>query len=83
MSNGTDQQMNCAAQICCDDEQTDFSKRVKALSKMIHHDLGDGPFTTEQMATWIENTFDLAGKGTLYAFKQWVITMFKAGPFPS
>lgn len=79
MSNGTDQQYNCAAQVCCDDEQTDFEKRVNALTKMITHDLGHGAYEARDVAVWIENTFDLAGKGTLYAFKQWVVTMYKAG----
>lgn len=79
MSNGTDQQMNCAGQICCADESTDQHKRIKAIVKMLHHDLGDGPYNMVEVATWIDTTFDLAGKGTLYAFKQWVVTMFKAG----
>ena len=80
MSNGTDTQMNCAASVCCDDGQGDLAKRIHALKKMLHHDLGQGPYGEDQVAEWIETTFDLAGKGTLYAFKQWVVMMYKAGP---
>lgn len=79
MSNGTDTQMNCAASICCDDEQTEQHKRIKALGKMLHHDLGEGPYAKADVARWIDETFDLAGKGTLYKFKQWVVEMWVAG----
>ena len=64
----------------------DPQKQLEALAELIvrlsakHAE----PLTMEQAMTAaraVLSTFDLAGKGTLDAFKAWVLEMYAAGPY--
>jgi hypothetical protein len=77
MSNGTDQQeYNCASQVCCDNADGDRTKRIQSWVTLLTKAMGPGPYTPEQVAEYIDDTWDVAGKGTLYAFKEWVVKTF-------
>lgn len=80
MSNGDDQQQfNCAAQVCCDADDGDRTKRIRSWETILTHALGPGPYTPVQIAEYLDDTWDVAGKGTLYAFKEWVVKVYTAG----
>lgn len=74
---GSDQQANCVMEICCGGKD---SKQVHALTEVAEHAL---PFLSHgqagQVAEWIARNWDLAPKGTLYAFKQ-AIAKYAKGP---
>jgi len=84
MSNGDDQQqVNCASGVCCNQGDGDRAKRIKSWVKLLTHALGAGPYSPEQIGEYLDETWDVAGKGTLYAFKEWVVKVYKAGtPHP-
>jgi hypothetical protein len=80
MSNGDDQQqVNCILEICCGGEGG--HKRLHAMVKMLHHDLGDGPYRGPDIATWILQRFDLAEKGTLKPFKDSIAALARGFPY--
>lgn len=80
MSNGDDtQQFNCASQVCCNNDDGDRTKRIRSWEKILTHALGAGPYTPVQIAEYLDDTWDVAGKGTLYAFKEWVVKVYTAG----
>jgi len=74
---GNDQQQNCILEVCCGGPN---SKQVKALTDVAEHAL---PFLSHEqageVAEWIARNWDLAPKGTLYAFKQAIAKLAK-GP---
>ena len=74
---GSDQQQNCILEVCCGGEG---SKQVYAMTEVAEHAL---PFLShgqaQQVAEWIARNWDLAPKGTLYAFKQAIAKLAK-GP---
>lgn len=58
-------------------------KQIEALAELIQRHASP-PLTDEQAtaaARVMTSMFDLAGKGTLVAFKQWVKDMDAAGPY--
>ena len=62
------------------------AKAIEALAELItrYADKSGQPLTTEQAtiaARAVAANFDLAGKGTLKAFKQWVKDMIAAGDY--
>lgn len=59
-----DQQMNCAAGICCC-EANCHDKRRKALREMMDDSIGAVPHTNAEIADYILNTYDISGLGTL------------------
>lgn len=74
---GSDSQANCVLEVCCGGEH---SKQVEALTEVAAHAL---PFLSSAeahgVADWIARNWDLAPKGTLYAFKQAIATLAR-GP---
>lgn len=76
---GSDAQQNCALEICCGGAD---SKQVKALTDIAHHAL---PFLSHEeaneVADWIARNWDLAPKGTLYAFKQAIAKLAKGSTY--
>lgn len=59
------------------------SKQVEALGSLIEEH-SEGQLTGEQAAVAarvVASMFDLAGKGTLVAFKKWVLSLHAAGPY--
>ena len=74
---GDDAQQNCILEVCCGGAN---SKQVQALTEVAEHAL---PFLShgqaQQVADWIARNWDLAPKGTLYAFKQ-AIAKYAKGP---
>lgn len=74
---GSDSQANCILEVCCGGPN---SKQVHALTEVASHAL---PFLSldeaRQVAEWIARNWDLAPKGTLYAFKQAIAKLAK-GP---
>lgn len=64
----------------------DPAKQLEALAQIIfrYAEKKHDALTLEQAtiaAEAINDTFDLAGKGTLDAFKDWVLDMQAAGPY--
>jgi hypothetical protein len=76
MSNGTDQMYNCASEVCCDNGDADKPKRIAAWVALLTKAMGPGPYTPTQVGEYIDETWDVAGKGTLYDFKEWVVKTF-------
>ena len=74
---GNEQQQNCVLEICCGGVN---SKQVQALTQVVQHAF---PWATHdqagEIADWVCRNWDLAPKGTLYAFKQAIATLAK-GP---
>lgn len=74
---GNDQQANCVLEVCCGGAN---SKQVQALTEVAEHAL---PFLSHaeagEVADWVARNWDLAPKGTLYAFKQAIAKLAK-GP---
>jgi hypothetical protein len=74
---GNDTQQNCILEVCCGGAD---SKQVEALAEVAEHEF---PWMShgqaEQVASWIARDWDLAPKGTLYAFKQ-AIAKYAKGP---
>lgn len=80
MSNGTDQQQyNCALEICCGG--ADKTKQVKAVAHILHHRLGDGQHTLEQIADAVIASFDLADVGTLKPLKDSIAKFARSAPY--
>lgn len=74
---GNDTQQNCILEVCCGGAD---SKQVEALTEVAKHALPFlAPGQAQQVAEWIARNWDLAPKGTLYAFKQAIATYAK-GP---
>ena len=74
---GSDTQQNCILEICCGGPN---SKQVEALTEVAEHAIHS--LTHEQateVAEWIARNWDLAPKGSLYAFKQ-AIAKYAKGP---
>ncbi|HZO51200.1 MAG TPA: hypothetical protein VFB63_00720 [Bryobacteraceae bacterium] len=74
---GNDTQQNCILEVCCGGPN---SKQVKALTEVAEHAL---VFLSHEeaadVAEWIARNWDLAPKGSLYAFKQAIAKLAK-GP---
>jgi hypothetical protein len=74
---GNDQQQNCILEVCCGGAN---SKQVHALTEVAAHALPFlSPEQAVEVAEWIARNWDLAPKGTLYAFKQ-AIAKYAKGP---
>lgn len=74
---GNDQQQNCVLEICCGGAN---SKQVHALTEVAEHALSFlSHDEAHDVADWIARNWDLAPKGTLYAFKQAIAKLAK-GP---
>jgi len=74
---GNDTQQNCILEVCCGGAN---SKQVKALAEVAAHALPFlSPEQAGEVADWIARNWDLAPKGTLYAFKQ-AIAKLARGP---
>jgi hypothetical protein len=71
-----EQQYNCASQVCCDEGDGDRPKRLHSWTILLTTALGPGPYTPMQIAQYLDDTWDVAGKGTLYEFKQWVVQTY-------
>jgi len=74
---GNDSQQNCILEVCCGGPN---SKQVEALTEVAEHAIHS--LTHEQateVAEWIARNWDLAPKGSLYAFKQ-AIAKYAKGP---
>jgi hypothetical protein len=74
---GNSQQQNCILEVCCGGAN---SKQVEALTEVAEHEF---PWMTHEQATqvaeWVCRNWDLAPKGSLYAFKQAIAKLAK-GP---
>ena len=74
---GNDTQQNCILEVCCGGAN---SKQKEALTDVAKHAL---PFLSQseamEVADWIVRNWDLAPKGSLYAFKQAIAKLAK-GP---
>lgn len=68
MSDGelTDEQANCVLEVCCGKD----GKQLQALTGALQQRIGLDAHHALAVATWVVTTFDLAPKGSLYAFKQ-------------
>jgi hypothetical protein len=69
-----------------DHGHSENAKQIEALGELIkrYADKAGVPITEAQTtiaARAVASTFDLAGKGTLVAFKQWVLAMQAAGAY--
>ena len=74
---GNDQQANCILEVCCGGAT---SKQVEALTEVAAHEFPwMTPGQAKQVAEWVCRNWDLAPKGTLYAFKQAIARLAK-GP---
>lgn len=74
MSNG---EFNCAALICCPPE----SKAANAATAKILKDAGCDPDAADKSAPYVQKCFDLAKKGTLQPFKDWVAKEARGNDF--
>jgi hypothetical protein len=76
---GNDQQQNCILEVCCGGAD---SKQVQALTEVAQHAL---PFLSHaeagEVADWIARNWDLAPKGSLYAFKQVIARLAREAPY--
>lgn len=79
MSNGDTQQYNCIIGACCGGE--DGAKQVKAYADMLKHDLGPGPHSAHEIATWAMGRFDHAVKGTLSPLVESVAGFARGFPY--
>ena len=74
---GNDSQANCILEVCCGGAN---SKQVHALTEVAMHALDFlSHEEAEAVADWIARNWDLAPKGSLYAFKQAIAKLAK-GP---
>lgn len=60
--------LNCAGLICC----TPGSKNAIVATAQALKDQGCDPDVADKAAPYIQQAFDLAKKGTLQPFKDWV-----------
>lgn len=76
---GNDQQANCVLEICCGGAN---SKQVQAMTEVAQHAL---PFLSHEqagvVADWVCRNWDLAPKGTLYAFKQAIAKLARGAAY--
>lgn len=73
-----DPTLNCAALICC----PPASKRAELATAQVLKDAGCDPEVADKCAPYVQASFDLAKKGTLQPFKDWVAEEARGADYP-
>lgn len=71
----------CAIEVCCGDPEDGGAKQRQAVARIIGKAVGHRPLTLASVADAVCDTFDLAEKGTLKAFKDSIAKFARSGPY--
>ena len=81
MSNGDDNDdaiRNCALEVCCGED----GRQVRAIEKQVRHAMPElSPEQAHMVAVWLSENYDLAPKGSLYAFKKEVARLARGAAY--
>jgi len=69
--------LNCLLEVCC---LAGSDQQVAAMGDLLVKGCGCDPAMAKKVGHYIINKFDLAEKGTLSAFKQSIVRVYKARP---